>query len=167
MMFAMVLPLPRTSSSFGAGFPPCFLWHTSSAFMSSGWRVGTFPSKITVPVMDEAATATRGQTDTVTSTAASHNLFPVPRMLGSLVIVYLGFASQRPRLPTSKRSVGAGIFSFPRILHRTCHPSTADPHPHRFHFFSGQFSGDALDCAAAHISTAPVRLAPQSRVTAT
>ena len=38
---------------------------------------------------DEAATATPGQTDNATSPAASHNLFPVPRMLGSLVIANL------------------------------------------------------------------------------
>ena len=54
--------------------------------MASGLRVGAFPSKVTVPVTVEAATATPGQTDTATSPAASHNLFPVPRMLGSLVI---------------------------------------------------------------------------------
>jgi hypothetical protein len=34
--------------------------------------------------MVEAAKATPGQTDTATSQAASHNLFPVPRMLASL-----------------------------------------------------------------------------------
>jgi hypothetical protein len=39
--------------------------------------------------MVEAATATPGQTDAATSTAASHTLFPVPRMLGSLVIAIL------------------------------------------------------------------------------
>jgi hypothetical protein len=39
--------------------------------------------------MDEAATATPGQTDTATSPAASHNLFPILRMLGSLVIANL------------------------------------------------------------------------------
>ncbi len=38
---------------------------------------------------DEAANATPGQTDTATSPAASHNLFPVLRMLGSLVIANL------------------------------------------------------------------------------
>ena len=51
MMFPMVLPVPRTSTSFGAGFPPCFLWHTGSASMASGLRAGAFPSKVTVPVM--------------------------------------------------------------------------------------------------------------------
>jgi hypothetical protein len=48
--------------------------------------VGAFPVKVTVPVIDEAATATLGQTNTAASPAASHNLFPIPRMLGSLVI---------------------------------------------------------------------------------
>jgi hypothetical protein len=54
--------------------------------MVSGLRLGAFPVKVTVPVTDEAATATPGQTDTATSPAASHNLFPILRMLGSLVI---------------------------------------------------------------------------------
>ena len=54
--------------------------------MAIGLSTGAFPSKVTVPVMVEAATATPGQNDTATSTAASHNLFPDPRMLGSLVI---------------------------------------------------------------------------------
>jgi hypothetical protein len=36
--------------------------------------------------MVEAATATPGKTNTEASPAASHNLFPVLRMLGSLVI---------------------------------------------------------------------------------
>ena len=85
MMFPMVLPLPRTSISFATG-PECFLAHAGSASMASGLRAGAFPSKVTVPVTDEAAKATPGQTDTATSTAASHNLFPVARMLGSLVI---------------------------------------------------------------------------------
>ena len=85
MMFPMVLPLPRTSISFGTG-AECFLAHTGSASMASGLRVGAFPSKVTVPVMVEAARATPGQNDTATSPAASHNLFPVPRMLGSFVI---------------------------------------------------------------------------------
>ena len=57
--------------------------------MASGLRAGAFPSKVTVPVMVEAATATPGQTNTATSPAASHNLFPVPRMLSSLVIANL------------------------------------------------------------------------------
>src|SRR5262245_31788359 len=80
---------------------------------------------MTVPVMDEAATATRGQTDTATSTTASHSLFLVPRMLGSLVIVHLLRRRRRRLPPLSKRSVGAGFFCFARILHRTPHPSTA------------------------------------------
>ena len=85
MMLPMVLPVPRTSISAGTG-PVCFLAHTGSASIASGLRVGAFPSKVTVPVMDEAATPTPCQTDTATSTAASRNPFAVPRMLGSLVI---------------------------------------------------------------------------------
>ena len=80
----MVLPLPRTSISLGTG-AECFLAHAGSASMASGLRAGAFPSKVTVPVTDEAATATPGQTDTATSPAASHNLFPVrahARLLG-------------------------------------------------------------------------------------
>jgi len=53
--------------------------------MASGLSVGAFPSKVTVPVMD-AAKATPGQTDMATTPTASHNLFPVTRMLGSLII---------------------------------------------------------------------------------
>src|SRR5512134_3432946 len=84
-MFPMVLPPPRTSISLGTGLA-CFLAHAGSASIVSGLRLGALPSKVTVPVTVEAATATPGQPDTATSTAASHNLFPVPRMLGSLVI---------------------------------------------------------------------------------
>ena len=40
-----------------------------------------------VPVTVDAATAMPGQPNTVTSPAASHNLFPVKRMLISLVIM--------------------------------------------------------------------------------
>ena len=64
----------------------CFLAHTGSASIASGLSAGAFPSKMMVPVMDEAAMPTPGQTDTATSTAASRKLFAVPRMLGSLVI---------------------------------------------------------------------------------
>jgi hypothetical protein len=38
--------------------------------------------------MVEAANATPGQTDTAIKLAASHNLFPVRRMLSSLIISY-------------------------------------------------------------------------------
>src|SRR5260370_28127370 len=81
----MVLPLPRTSISLSAGVG-CFLAHAGSASMASGLRVGAFPSKVTVPVMDEAATATPGQTDIATIPAASHNLFPDTRILDSVAI---------------------------------------------------------------------------------
>src|SRR4051794_20416266 len=87
MMFAMVLPLPRTSASLGTG-AVCFLAHAGSASMVSGRRVGTFPSKVTVPVIDDAATATPGQSDTAINPAVSHNLPPTQRMLGSLVNRY-------------------------------------------------------------------------------
>src|SRR6476659_4175287 len=84
MTLPMLLALPRTSISFGTG-AVCFLAHAGSASMASGLRVGAFPVKVTVPVMDEAAKATPGQTDTATITPASHKLFPVLRMLGSLI----------------------------------------------------------------------------------
>ena len=83
----MVLPLPRTSISFGTGFAPCVLWHTGSASMASGLRAGAFPSKVTVPVMFERRQPTPGHSDIANSPAASHNRFPVPRMVGSLVII--------------------------------------------------------------------------------
>ena len=86
-MFPIVLPLPRDSISFGTG-AECFFAHAGSASMASGLRAGTFPSKVTVPLTVEAATATPGQTDTAIKLAASHNLFPVRRMLSSLVISY-------------------------------------------------------------------------------
>jgi hypothetical protein len=52
--------------------------------MGIGFMTGGFPLNVTVPVMDPAANATLGQTDIATSPAASRNLFPVLRMLGSL-----------------------------------------------------------------------------------
>ena len=87
MMLPIVLPLPRVSISFGTG-AECFFAHAGSASMASGLRAGIFPSKVTVPLMVEAANATPGQNDTATTLAASHNLFPVRRMLCSLVISY-------------------------------------------------------------------------------
>ena len=57
--------------------------------MAIGLSFGGVPVKVIVPVTDEAAKATLGQTDNATSPAASRNLFPAPRMLGSLVIAYL------------------------------------------------------------------------------
>src|SRR5512132_3483657 len=81
MTLPMVLPLPRTSISFGTG-PECFLAHAGSASIASGLSAGAFPSKVTVPVTVEAATATPGQNDTAISPAASHDLFPIPRTIG-------------------------------------------------------------------------------------
>src|SRR5436190_21675308 len=92
-MFPIVLPLPRSSISFGTG-PECFLAHTGSASIVSGFRAGAFPSNVTVPVTVEAATATPGETNTATSVAAGHYLFSVTRMLGSLVIANLVSSSQ-------------------------------------------------------------------------
>jgi hypothetical protein len=54
--------------------------------MSIGLSAGGFPSNVTVPVTVDAAAATPGQPNTTASAAAGHTLFPVPRMLGSLVI---------------------------------------------------------------------------------
>jgi hypothetical protein len=59
--------------------------------MAIGLSTGAFPSNVTVPVMVEAATATPGQNAMATSTVASHNVFPDPRMLGFLVIASLHF----------------------------------------------------------------------------
>ena len=42
--------------------------------MLSGLRVGAFPVKVTVPLTDESATATLGQTDTVNE----HSRHPQP-----------------------------------------------------------------------------------------
>src|SRR5260221_14699189 len=94
MTFAMVLPLRRTSISFSAGVG-CFLAHTGSASMASGLSLGAFPSKVTVPVMDEAANATPGESNTATN-PASHTLFPVLRMLGSLIIENLEWGDSTP-----------------------------------------------------------------------
>ena len=88
MMFPKLLPLPRTSLSSGTG-DECFFAHAGSAPMASGLSAGAFPSKVMVPLTVEAATAMPGQSDTATSPATTHNLFPVARMLGSLVIAKL------------------------------------------------------------------------------
>src|SRR3954464_13772743 len=72
-MFPMVLPLPRTSISFGTG-AECFLAHTGSASIVSGLRVGAFPSNGTVPGTDDAASATPGRAALAPNPAARHNL---------------------------------------------------------------------------------------------
>src|SRR5262245_48577899 len=92
IMFPMALPLPRTSISLGWG-DVCFLAHTGSASIASGLRVGTFPSKVTVPVMVAAANAAPGHTSTVTSPAANHNLLPVARTIRSFLIGHLPLLS--------------------------------------------------------------------------
>src|SRR5512134_1721943 len=81
-MFPIVLPPPRTSISLGTGLA-CFLAHAGSASMVSGLRVGTFPSKVTDPVTDDAARATPGHTAAATNPAARHTRFAVPRILVS------------------------------------------------------------------------------------
>src|SRR5580765_5098571 len=93
MMFPMVLPDPRTSISLATG-PECFLPHTGSASMAIGLSAGAFPSKVTVPVTVEAARATPGH-NAATSPAASHNLFPVARTIGSFVIIPLPLSSSQ------------------------------------------------------------------------
>ena len=90
----------------------CFLAHAGSASMASGLRAGAFPSKVTVPVTVDAATATPGQTNTATSPAASHNLFPVPRMLSSLVIANL------VSVVTVDAALSAHIHAIGATLHR-------------------------------------------------
>src|SRR5438067_12035142 len=86
--FAIVLPLPRTSVSAGTG-PECFLAQTGSASIAIGLRVGGFPSKVMVPVIVEAARATPGHAIIAISHAASRHLFPVQRIIRSLVIANL------------------------------------------------------------------------------
>jgi hypothetical protein len=54
--------------------------------------------KVTVPLIDDAAVATPGQTDI--TIAASHNLFPVTRMLDSLVIAKPRFSAAVNAAPT-------------------------------------------------------------------
>ena len=104
----MVLPLPRASIS-AARAPPCSLAHTGSASMASGLSAGGFPSKTTVPVTVDAATATPGQPNTATSPAANHNMFRVPRMLSSLVFENLISAppSTRPSLEWAELYTGS------------------------------------------------------------
>src|SRR5687768_10971647 len=104
-MFAMVLPLPRTSISLGAGLV-CFLAHAGSASMASGLRVGGVPVKVTVPVTDEAAKATLGQSEMAAiDAAARHNRVPVLRIVGSLVIANLVFPwSPLTKEPTMRRT---------------------------------------------------------------
>jgi hypothetical protein len=94
MMLPMVLPLPRASISLATG-PECFLAHAGSASMASGLRAGAFPSKVMVPVIDEAAFDTPGNTTTATRAAAKYMGFPKTRRHGSLVIA-------KPRIPTLK-----------------------------------------------------------------
>jgi hypothetical protein len=49
--------------------------------MASGLRLGAFPAKVTVPVIDEAANATPGPIAAATNPAARHNLYTVLRIL--------------------------------------------------------------------------------------
>src|SRR4051812_3981694 len=83
MTFPIVLPLPRTRASLGTG-AECFFAQAGSPSMASGRSVGAFPSNVTVPVMFEAPSAMPGQNAAVTNPAASHSLFPVTRIVGSL-----------------------------------------------------------------------------------
>jgi hypothetical protein len=75
--------------------------------MAIGLSTGGFPSKLTVPVMVDAARATPGQNDIATSTAASHNLFPLPHMFNSLVIVHLSLSSSQTTQRVIKRGQSA------------------------------------------------------------
>jgi hypothetical protein len=106
MMFPIVLPLPRTSISAGTGFV-CFFAHAGSASIASGLRVGTFPSKVTVPFTVDAARATAGHITPPASAAATHNIFAVLRILVSFVIA--STVNRRCRLPITDRTVGTEI----------------------------------------------------------
>ena len=56
MMLAIVLPEPSTSISLATGVV-CLDAHAGSASMASGFRLGTLPSYVTVPVMVAPANA--------------------------------------------------------------------------------------------------------------
>jgi hypothetical protein len=86
MMFPIVLPLPSTRASFRTG-DVCFFAHAGSASIASGFIAGGFPSKVTVPVTVEAANATPGDIDNASSPATNPKVFPVQRILGSLINV--------------------------------------------------------------------------------
>jgi hypothetical protein len=78
--------------------------------MASGLRAGGVPVKETVPLIDDAAVATPGQTDI--TTAASHNLFPVTRMLDSLVIAKPRFSSPSNAAFSSLERVGQRLYVY-------------------------------------------------------
>src|SRR3954468_19532810 len=103
MMLPMVLPLPRTSASLGAGVG-CFLAQAGSASIVSGGSAGGFPSKVTVPVTVEAAKATPGEIENATTAAATNpKVFPIQRILGSLIkLVIAKLRSPRRRLSSAK-----------------------------------------------------------------
>src|SRR5262245_18865315 len=110
MMFAMVLPLPRTSASLSAGVG-CFLAHTGSASIASGLSLGGVPSKVTVPVTVPAAETAAGHHAAAASAVARHNAFNILLMLVRFVIsnfasliTLRGFA---PQTPLHRRSLAA------------------------------------------------------------
>jgi hypothetical protein len=108
MMFPIVLPLPRTSISLGTGFE-CFFAHPGSASIASGLRLGTFPSKVTVPFTVDAASATPGHIAAPASPAARHTIFAVLRILVSFVIVHPPLSSTDAAAAHNDRTVAAGI----------------------------------------------------------
>jgi hypothetical protein len=61
------------------------LAHAGSASIASGFIPGGFPSKVTVPVTVEAAKAAPGEIDNASSPAMKPTVFPVQRILGSLI----------------------------------------------------------------------------------
>src|SRR3954464_1016964 len=106
MMLPIVLPLPRASASFATG-PECFLAHAGSASIASGLRAGAFPSKVTDPLTVDAANATPGEIDNATSAATNPKVFPVQRILGSLIkLVIRKLCSRAPSTLPVNRSNG-------------------------------------------------------------
>jgi hypothetical protein len=131
-MFPIVLPLPRASISLGTG-PECFFAHTGSASIASGLSVGTFPSKVTVPVTDDAARATPGHTTAAASPAARHNLFAVLRILVSLVMS-IRLRRRRRRCPPAEIewAGGAQKLDSEQTVHRPSRACNAPTPPFGF-----------------------------------
>src|SRR5690349_7795228 len=126
IMLPMVLPLPRTSISFGTG-PECFLAQTGSASIASGRRAGGFPSKVTVPVTVDAANAIPGQTEIATNTAAARNSFALPRIARLLISRYRlwqQWVSAHVILESRPRPSWSGP-----TLHRGYRPCNPPEHP--------------------------------------
>jgi hypothetical protein len=95
------------------------LWQTGSAFKASGLRAGGVPAKMTFPVM-VAARTTPGENNMATNPAASHNVFPVARMLSSFGHVDCPRVVADSTAPARhQQEQSARVFIFEQILHPT------------------------------------------------